>query len=806
MEAVAANSNNVGAQQQLLQQALLLQQYEMAQLQQQQQQQQQSRPAPPQIVRVGFATAGSSLFLSDGEDNVCFDSEGSYVHGKVKKRVAQRFGRDQVVGVLLNLDSASPNAHTVSLFRDGVRVAEPQPLPDCLKGKVLFPAISYKGTSLRVNFAAPPMKDLPFKCLMLQDAAAADCEVAAPAVPQDGKYEVVFPVGLPDEGTFDAVDQFLMKHPAHVELSSRAVIEWATKSGCVRKTLGTKGCNDRPETGFGLAQLDDMSVLRMLTSMAPALPRNFVVAEVKGNLTAETRKAVMARFPGFKKTAIISMGEPSEEHKQGVQASLLKEKRAKAEAEAKKKKAELERKKLLEAKRQKAKAAATGETAEKAEAEAPAGAAEESVEEPPVELTEEEKKVVFRKRPLPDLVATDLAKSFTKFSLPEAGDGFDDLRFEWQPATACSEYLREWMLKRKVTQRVEDIQPSKWFKDKLGEWQKSVQDWKKKQSEWKKVLDQLQEWKKEGKKKGTDEEKKDTDEKLTELDADDLDVFAVENISDIGSGEPLFANFEYEDWCLLALRYELHLLVHAFRRDMDDPERTTFHESHLAFYYNRYFKKALDVKMYSASSNSEAMELIKDTMTINSTNSMLEGQLPEDSPMDHMVKLAEENRRDRQRRLDAGDESAELKFKRPVTTQVPRQPGQWQKAPQQNWQKAPQQAAQKTQFQPAQRTTTQLPRYTPVSNTARTPAQGGAAPRAQYQAAPRAANFQAAPKAAASGTQAPKSQYQAAPRAVPAQQTQGTAQKRPFTPAPKANTQQPALKQARTAYTANRGW
>ena len=29
-----------------------------------------------------------------------------------------------------------------------------------------------------------------------------------------------------------------------------------------------------------------------------------------------------------------------------------------------------------------------------------------------------------------------------------------------------------------------------------------------------------------------------------------------------------------QDWALLSLRYELHLLVHGFRKDLDDAERT----------------------------------------------------------------------------------------------------------------------------------------------------------------------------------------------------------------------------------------
>ena len=36
-------------------------------------------------------------------------------------------------------ESSGPFAHTVSLFRDGLRASEPQPLPEHLRNKPLFP-------------------------------------------------------------------------------------------------------------------------------------------------------------------------------------------------------------------------------------------------------------------------------------------------------------------------------------------------------------------------------------------------------------------------------------------------------------------------------------------------------------------------------------------------------------------------------------------------------------------------------------------------------------------------------------------
>ncbi|CAE8599187.1 unnamed protein product, partial [Polarella glacialis] len=86
-------------------------------------------PMPRNLVRVGFSTQDSSLFLGDAEDSVCFDSEGMFTSEKKRTGVSQRFTKDQSIAVVLNLDAASPNANTVSLFKDGVRVSQPQKLP-----------------------------------------------------------------------------------------------------------------------------------------------------------------------------------------------------------------------------------------------------------------------------------------------------------------------------------------------------------------------------------------------------------------------------------------------------------------------------------------------------------------------------------------------------------------------------------------------------------------------------------------------------------------------------------------------------
>merc|ERR1711972_400604 len=115
-----------------------------------------------------------------------------------------------------------------------------------------------------------------------------------------------------------------------------------------------KNSNDKPDFNFGIPAMDDMSAHRTMNSIAPVVPRNYVVMEVKQNLVQADRKENLKRFsaPHFKKIAHVVMGEPSAEYKKFVQQKLLEEKQAKADAEWKVKKAEKERKKQI-AERQK---------------------------------------------------------------------------------------------------------------------------------------------------------------------------------------------------------------------------------------------------------------------------------------------------------------------------------------------------------------------------------------------------------------------------------------------------------------------
>merc|ERR1712187_780988 len=85
---------------------------------------------------------------------------------------------------------------------------------------------------------------------------------------------------------------------------------------------------------------------------------------------------------------------------------------------------------------------------------------------------------------------------------------------------------------------------------------------------------------------------------------------------------------------------------------------------HLSFYYEKYFKKEFSLDNFGMKAFADFVEIIKDVVQVGDKNALLEPQLAIDTPLANFVRLTEEHRRDRVRRVDAGDETANLKFKR----------------------------------------------------------------------------------------------------------------------------------------------
>merc|ERR1712151_501819 len=573
--------------------------------------------------------------------------------------------------------------NTLSLFVDGVRASAPQAIPEEIRGKSLFPHVGYRGCTIQVHFGPEPLRSLPFKCRTIQSAAASDVSKAKVAALVDGKHEVLFPVGFPDEGTFDWLDSFLEKNKQYVEISDRKIIDWAKKSG-VQGKGAIQGTNDKPKAQLGVPGLDDFSASRLVKTVAPLVPRHYVVMEVKNNLVESDRTATAKRFSSkhFKKVARVVMGEPSAEYKELVKDKLLKLKQEKLDAAFKVKKAEKEKKKIVAQKQKEAaerkkkadearkaliekkkkeaedkKKREAGEEIEekveeeevkkeeKEETKEEEKAEEESDAEPEkAELTEEESKMWFAKGALSDLSTTVLEKHFGEFSIPSKSEGFDEIKYEWQKEKPSKEYLRNWVLERKRTSRIDSLQPSQWFNEQQAEFTKKIAEWQAKQKTAKAAP----------KKKKADD---------GEEDEAGMDIYSIDNVCDVGNGEPLFLDFEAHDWALMTLRWELHLVAVAFKKDVGDPDREKIPEQHFSFYFSKYFKKSIQPKNFGKDSIKEVVAAyVKDTVTFDGEPCMFASNLTEDAAPDMFVKLTEEKRRERQRRIDAGDETARLKF------------------------------------------------------------------------------------------------------------------------------------------------
>merc|ERR1712190_4370 len=109
----------------------------------------------------------------------------------------------------------------------------------------------------------------------------------------------------------------------------------------------------------------------------------------------------------------------------------------------------------------------------------------------------------------------------------------------------------------------------------------------------------------------------------------------------------------------------LFLLIEGFKNDANDEERVGIHESLFHHYYTKYFKRAFNPKLYGKDSLKDVIsDFVKDTVKIDETNGVLGCSLADDADKDisHFLKLQEESRRERQRRIDAGDDSARIDF------------------------------------------------------------------------------------------------------------------------------------------------
>lgn len=173
-----------------------------------------------------------------------------------------------------------------------------------------------------------------------------------------------------------------------------------------------------------------------------------------------------------------------------------------------------------------------------------------------------------------------------------------------------------------------------------------------------------QDGKKEEKAEGKPMEVEESEEEPeVELDFDAVDIFGVDDIMDVGQKVPLVTEFQFEDFALMSLRYELHLLAHAFSKDCNDRDRTGIHSDHLAFYYQKYFNKQLNFSSFGVSTPTELIALVNDTVNVTE-KSIIESLVPAELESNGIfAKITEAARRRRLLQIEMGDESAKIKVK-----------------------------------------------------------------------------------------------------------------------------------------------
>merc|ERR1719353_2305529 len=91
----------------------------------------------------------------------------------------------------------------------------------------------------------------------------------------------------------------------------------------------------------------------------------------------------------------------------------------------------------------------------------------------------------------------------------------------------------------------------------------------------------------------------------------------------------------------------------------------------MSFYYGKYYGSQFSLKQFGMEDIKGVLGLIKDVAAIKDT--VVQSQLSDDlDSLDIFVKLTEEHRRERQRRIDAGDETARLKIEPPKPAPAPK--------------------------------------------------------------------------------------------------------------------------------------
>eukprot|EP00435_Cladocopium_sp_Y103_P011023 s1653_g2.t2 len=207
--------------------------------------------------------------------------------------------------------------------------------------------------------------------------------------------------------------------------------------------------------------------------------------------------------------------------------------------------------------------------------------------------------------------------------------------------------LLQWLREQKARRIVEGLSPGEWFEKKFKDWKEMRRVFQNGQREF--------------------SLRSQNDDSL----ADKVSAIELSEVQDPhnadGEGTPIYGNFKYEDWVVLSWRYELHLLSHAFPIDASDSDRLGVPEEHMEHYWRIYYHHHFEPRKLGAANLRDALKVLKEPIQLKATTSgsrILVSACDQETSIDAFVVSVEAYRRDRCRRIEAGDESAALNIPR----------------------------------------------------------------------------------------------------------------------------------------------
>eukprot|EP00397_Hematodinium_sp_SG-2012_P003043 GEMP01003051.1.p1 GENE.GEMP01003051.1~~GEMP01003051.1.p1 ORF type:complete len:1173 (+),score=378.10 GEMP01003051.1:92-3610(+) len=569
-------------------------------------------------IRFGVSTLDSHLCLCD-DKAVCFDSTGQFYGNKKRTHTKSlRLQRHDVMGLLLNLEEGHHNVNTISLFVNGKRHSKPMPLPENMVGQFLFSHVTFKNAIVALNFTSP-WKKLPFTVRMIGSAAVEDATESRFVKPVDP--EIVIPVGF--DTTKWVQETFLPENPTFREVSKEYISTWLEKSD-VPTSVGGRVT--------GLALLEDNG--KAVSHLMALRPRNYLYT-FSPTLTSKDRAELCARLPG-KKTCYVTITEDEDPEVmpkfQDVTMPTVEEGFDRVEYVT------------------------------------------------PEEETISKIKAWKAKCKMYSVVDNLKVGDWYRARIKEWHDIKDKAQARANVTLAKraeSEKKAEEEKRKRATSEKEEVEKAAAAADGEGEVKKSEEEGEEKKAEEGvkpedgKVADDAvmtgkdadgekkdDESKKDGEKNDEEkkEEEKKDEEKKEEAKADE----AGENKDAEEEGIDT-SDFTDEDWMLAQLRVELHLLVHAFKEDVNDEERTTFPSMHLATYYKMYNYRNLMMCNFECKSVAELCALVPDIA--KEEGDLMVALREKDTSVTTLLEDTEKIRQDRVDRIRAGDEGSALKFK-----------------------------------------------------------------------------------------------------------------------------------------------